>query len=323
MSADDNFLARWSRRKQAVKGTDALTPVENAELAAPPLGAETGSAPLDQGQLEEVPPTEVLPPLPRIEDLTAESDISGFLRKGVPETLRHAALRRAWSLDPAIRDYISPADYAWDFNDPRSIPGFGGDIGSTSLDAIVAHSTGGRPPPLPGAGEEVKPESIDGEVGAGAAESNAPGGLSGSSRLQEGTAERAVSVASSSDLSPKPSPNEGAVDRGSITRTSLPNDRGPQAPSDASLQGQDNHILSHDALLSRDGRGRLVESRAGEGHERRANSPPPSPGSELRSDSASPVPGEEETTHMRLLSPQGGGEQAAPCPSRHGGAMPR
>ncbi|TIY05569.1 MAG: DUF3306 domain-containing protein, partial [Mesorhizobium sp.] len=38
--------------------------------------------------------------------------------------LKRAALRRMWSLDPAIRDHIGPSEYAWDFNRPGSMAGF-------------------------------------------------------------------------------------------------------------------------------------------------------------------------------------------------------
>ena len=34
-------------------------------------------------------------------------------------------MRRAWSTDPAIRDFIEIAENQWDFTDPTSIPGFG------------------------------------------------------------------------------------------------------------------------------------------------------------------------------------------------------
>jgi hypothetical protein len=39
--------------------------------------------------------------------------------------LRHAALRRAWSVDPAIRDFKGLQENDWDFNDPNGILGFG------------------------------------------------------------------------------------------------------------------------------------------------------------------------------------------------------
>ena len=62
--------------------------------------------------------------LPKLEELTAATDITAFLRKGVPEHLRNAALRKSWALDPAIRNYVNPAlDYAYDWNTPGGVPG--------------------------------------------------------------------------------------------------------------------------------------------------------------------------------------------------------
>ena len=62
--------------------------------------------------------------LPKLEDLTETTDITAFLRKGVPESLRNAALRKSWALDPAIRNYVNPAlDYAYDWNTPGGVPG--------------------------------------------------------------------------------------------------------------------------------------------------------------------------------------------------------
>ena len=59
-----------------------------------------------------------------MDELTPETDITVFLRKGVPEFLKNAALRRMWSLDPAIRDYVSEArEYAYDWNVPGGVPG--------------------------------------------------------------------------------------------------------------------------------------------------------------------------------------------------------
>ena len=78
--------------------------------------------------------------LPPIESLTAESDIAAFLRPQVPAALRTAALRRVWTLDPAIRDYVGPADYAWDYNAPDGMAGFslelGGDVKRLLAQAI-------------------------------------------------------------------------------------------------------------------------------------------------------------------------------------------
>jgi len=63
--------------------------------------------------------------LPSIESIGAGSDIRHFLAFGVPEDLTRAALRRAWSTDPAIRDFIGLSENSWDFNAPDAVSGFG------------------------------------------------------------------------------------------------------------------------------------------------------------------------------------------------------
>ena len=63
--------------------------------------------------------------LPPIESITALSDATAFLRAGVPADLTRAALRRVWTVDPAIRDFVGLAENAWDFTDPNAMPGFG------------------------------------------------------------------------------------------------------------------------------------------------------------------------------------------------------
>jgi hypothetical protein len=119
--ADQGFLARWSQRKQEARQPepkpDAPT-IENAETANP-------AGP----QSEDTAPEFDLSTLPKLEELTGGTDITAFLRKGVPEHLRNAALRKSWALDPAIRNYVSPAlEYAYDWNAPGGVPG-GGELG--------------------------------------------------------------------------------------------------------------------------------------------------------------------------------------------------
>ena len=106
---DKGFLARWSQRKQEAKqGSDA--PAAEAVVPADPIA--------------EAEPEFDLSTLPKLEEMTATTDITGFLRKGVPEHLRNAALQKSWALDPAIRNYVNPAlDYAYDWNTPGGVPG--------------------------------------------------------------------------------------------------------------------------------------------------------------------------------------------------------
>ena len=114
MSDDDRFLSRWSQRKRLAE--------QEARKAA-------DAAPAPPEPVAEEEPFD-LSLLPDLESLTAETDISLFMQKGVPGELRNLALRKMWALDPAIRDYVGDAlDYAWDWNAPGGVPG-GGELGA-------------------------------------------------------------------------------------------------------------------------------------------------------------------------------------------------
>jgi len=131
--SDENFLARWSRRKRETVAVDPV-PIEPGEPAAPP------PAPAATAEDTEVD----LSSLPSLESITGETDITAFLRKGIPQDLSRAALRRAWETDPAIRDFIGLAENAWDFNDPNAMPGFGPlDCTEEQLAALLERVVGG------------------------------------------------------------------------------------------------------------------------------------------------------------------------------------
>jgi hypothetical protein len=170
MSAEDRtpFLARWSRRKLAEPdlkpAPDAVA--EAAPEAAPEAPKPPATCPIPGG------PEIDLASLPKLEEMTVASDLGPFLRPGVPAALRDAALRRMWSLDPAIRDYIGPVEYQWDFNAPGGLPfGFSnelaGDVGKLLQQAIGMIPAEKRPelPPEPAldleAPEDPAPERLE------------------------------------------------------------------------------------------------------------------------------------------------------------------
>jgi hypothetical protein len=114
MGKDEAFLARWSRRKRnAAARADAENNLpERVADSAKPISRTA----------DETTPTAPLPP---IESIEAASDITAFLAPGVPLELTRAALRRVWTADPAIRNFIGLSENAWDFNTPGGVPGFG------------------------------------------------------------------------------------------------------------------------------------------------------------------------------------------------------
>ncbi|MGX7703435.1 DUF3306 domain-containing protein [Methylobacterium sp. Gmos1] len=156
----DGFLARWSRRKrdEARRPADVAPEAVPAEPASVPPEDEAGLTPEELAQL------------PSLDALTAATDLTPFLRAGVPRALRNAALRRMWSVDPAIRDFVSEArEYAYDWNTPGGVPGTGGLISAEEVRAMVERVFGG--------GEEKSSAVADeGDVSGDVAPSPSPRG---------------------------------------------------------------------------------------------------------------------------------------------------
>jgi hypothetical protein len=148
MSEPENFLTRWSRRKRVVvepvepAPSDAAAPEKTAEDGEPNSKASAKRAPETAAPAQpEIDPTT----LPSLDSIGAQSDISAFLKPGVPGELRLAALRRAWSTDPAIRDFKGLAENDWDFTATNSVLGFGEIDPSTDVKKMLAQMFGETP----------------------------------------------------------------------------------------------------------------------------------------------------------------------------------
>ncbi|HYM32774.1 MAG TPA: DUF3306 domain-containing protein [Candidatus Cybelea sp.] len=144
MNDEESFLARWSRRK---RGTAAKALAESA-AQQPASGMEADALAAASSAEEILPPVDPAG-LPAIESIGPGSDIQVFLAPGVPRDLARAALRRAWSTDPTIRDFVGLSENAWDFNAPGGVPGFGA-ISSEEVRRLMAH--------MSGEAEEVEPQ---------------------------------------------------------------------------------------------------------------------------------------------------------------------
>ena len=106
MSEKDNyaesapFLSRWSQRKQAAREK------EEADPPVPQMAAASNA-----------PPAE----LPPVEQLTLDSDFSGFLHPKVDPQLRQAALRKLFS-DPHFNVMDGLDTYVDDYSKPDPLP---------------------------------------------------------------------------------------------------------------------------------------------------------------------------------------------------------
>ena len=134
MSDSEHPLARWSRRKS------------DSRADARDVGAKVQDDEAATSGLSPAPPAETAPPvdlagLPALDSIGAETDLRAFLGRGVPAELARAALRRGWSADPAIRDFIGLSENSWDFNAPGGIPGFGA-LEPGEIQRLLARLTG-------------------------------------------------------------------------------------------------------------------------------------------------------------------------------------
>lgn len=136
--ADRPFLSRWARLKQESRqsggrqtgGRGSAAPVleePTRQAALPPeAGDQDHSVPARQPQPGQervreqdaaVDPSE----LPDIDSLTAESDFTAFMRKGVPKSLQRRALRKLWASDPIFAFQDGLTDYQDDYTDAATV----------------------------------------------------------------------------------------------------------------------------------------------------------------------------------------------------------
>jgi len=173
MTDREKFLKRWSRKKREAASEAPGTTTEVAPSAP--------SAALDERDKSGAPPSPPPAPapqfdlasLPSLDSIAADTDIRGFFAPGVPSELTRAALRRAWSADPAIRDFVGLQENDWDFNALNGVLGFGELPADIDIERLVARVFGEAErdsehappqPPTPSApeaqGEAITQESV-------------------------------------------------------------------------------------------------------------------------------------------------------------------
>lgn len=123
---DKGFLSRWSARKAEAR---AKVDSEPERPAAAPTPAEDLQLPVNPAEL------------PSIDALTEDSDYTVFLRKGVPDTMRKAALRKLWVTEPSVVNYRPLVEYAWHNNEP----GFGPLLPTDNVQDMLERIFGGTP----------------------------------------------------------------------------------------------------------------------------------------------------------------------------------
>lgn len=109
----ESRLQRWSRQKAEAR--------RESEAAPPTTPVETQSSPEEQELAinETLPEQDVLEKygLPDPDAIELGTDITGFMRKEIPELLRRRALRALWKSNPVLAVLDGLNDYDEDFSD--------------------------------------------------------------------------------------------------------------------------------------------------------------------------------------------------------------
>ena len=120
-----SWLARWARRKAAVRKASAPAVAAPAAPAAdrPPTERVENPPPAGDAPMAQIAPPAARPAtefrtgdLPPVESLGYESDFSPYLRPGVPEALRQQALRKLWRTNPVLANLDGLNDYDEDYS---------------------------------------------------------------------------------------------------------------------------------------------------------------------------------------------------------------
>lgn len=153
MTEPEDFLARWSRRKRDAKAEPVDRPAGEEPIPADASNdAQTLAHQAGEAMHEDVFD---LSRLPSLDSIGPETDISVFMQPGIPAALSRAALRRAWSADPAIRDFIGICENSWDFTADDGMHGFGA-LDPADAKRLIAHLLGGEDEPAVAAGPEMQ-----------------------------------------------------------------------------------------------------------------------------------------------------------------------
>lgn len=131
--APSGFLSRWSRRKAEVREgrapeepTPAPAVAQRANVVAPnPSSAQAPHAPAVNAAQAASPSSEVaakpMPSLADAQQLTPESDFTGFMARGVTPDVKNAAMKKLFT-DPHFNVMDRMDIYIDDYSQPDPLP---------------------------------------------------------------------------------------------------------------------------------------------------------------------------------------------------------
>ena len=119
MANDDGFLSRWSRRKADVREG---RPLDESPQLAVKVVAPLAATPAARAPEPEIPNVEQpAPTLADVQQLTPESDFTGFMARGVAPDVKNAAMKKLFA-DPHFNVMDRMDIYIDDYTQPDPLP---------------------------------------------------------------------------------------------------------------------------------------------------------------------------------------------------------
>ena len=118
MANDDGFLSRWSRRKQDVREG---RPLDEPQQPTVKVAAPVAAPPAVHELKPETPTAQPAPTLDDVQQLTPESDFTGFMARGVAPDVKNAAMKKLFA-DPHFNVMDRMDIYIDDYTQPDPLP---------------------------------------------------------------------------------------------------------------------------------------------------------------------------------------------------------
>jgi len=118
MANDDGFLSRWSRRKADVREG---RPLDEPQQPTVKVAAPVAATPTVHESETEMSAAQPAPTLDDVQQLTPESDFTGFMARGVTPDVKNAAMKKLFT-DPHFNVMDRMDVYIDDYSQPDPLP---------------------------------------------------------------------------------------------------------------------------------------------------------------------------------------------------------
>ena len=120
---DENFLARWSKRKLSGKTVEPIDDSKEIEKFSQDNSTANYDSIADENSDDEITDEELLAEyeLTHPEEINDPEKLDDFFSRPVPDRLKQLAMRRMWRINPLFRFADEMVEYGEDYTDAATV----------------------------------------------------------------------------------------------------------------------------------------------------------------------------------------------------------